>query len=49
MMADLNRVLLIGTIAEPRIGWRERGKPELWLNHRDPDRSGASDEPELTT
>jgi hypothetical protein len=32
LMADLNRVLLTGTIGEPRIRWLESGKPELRLN-----------------
>jgi single-stranded DNA-binding protein len=31
-MADCNRVLLTGTIAEPRISWLDSGKPELRLN-----------------
>jgi single-stranded DNA-binding protein len=31
-MGDVNRVLLTGTIAEPRIGWLSSGKPELQLN-----------------
>jgi single-stranded DNA-binding protein len=31
-MGDVNRVLLTGTIAEPRIGWLSSGKPELRLD-----------------
>lgn len=30
-MGDINRVVLTGTIAEPRIAWLESGKPELRL------------------
>jgi single-stranded DNA-binding protein len=28
---DINKVLLTGTITEPRLGWLESGKPELRL------------------
>jgi single-stranded DNA-binding protein len=30
-MVDINKVLLTGTIGEPRLGWLESGKPELRL------------------
>jgi single-stranded DNA-binding protein len=29
---DINKVVLTGTIAEPRLAWLESGKPELRLN-----------------
>jgi single-stranded DNA-binding protein len=31
-MSDINRVVLTGTIAEPRLGYLESGKPELRLS-----------------
>jgi single-stranded DNA-binding protein len=31
-MTDINKVLITGTIGEPRIGWLESGKPELRLS-----------------